>query len=294
MYALSACPICKQTGLSAYISCKDYSVSQEVFNLEKCNACGFVMTNPRPDDKDLPKYYQSGNYISHTDKSTNLIDEVYKISRTFTLQWKLKLINKHSIQPPYNVLDYGCGTGAFLKVCKNHKLQIAGVEPSSIAREQAQRNAGMEIHPTIDHVNGFFDVITLWHVLEHVGDINATIDKLKTRLHKNGTMFIAVPNLQSNDALQYGVHWAAYDVPRHLWHFSQTAMNSLLTNHQLKIHRVIPMRLDAYYVSLLSEKYRMGKNGIQSMARALFKGLKSNLKAKKTKEYSSLIYLVRK
>lgn len=276
------------------MSCTDYTVSQEVFSLEKCNACGFVITNPRPDDEELSKYYQSDNYISHTDKSTNLIDKVYKTARRFTLQWKLKLVMEHTIEPSSNVLDYGCGTGAFLKLCQNHKLRIAGVEPSSIAREQAQRNTGIEISPTFDSVNGVFDVITLWHVLEHVGDLNVTIEKLKNLLHKNGTMFIAVPNLQSHDALQFGAHWAAYDVPRHLWHFSQKTMTRLLENHQLKINQVIPMRLDAYYVSILSEKYLNGKNDIQNMVFAIIKGLKSNLKAKKTKEYSSLIYLVRK
>lgn len=294
MYALSACPICQKADLYAYLSCRDYTVSQEVFTLQKCNTCGLVLTNPRPDDNDLPKYYQSDRYISHTDNSTSLIDKVYKFSRIFTLKWKLNLLKKYSLHSPANVLDYGCGTGAFLNICMAHKLKIAGVEPSSIAREQAERNTGIEICSEIDHLTGNFDAITLWHVLEHVGDLNGTMEKLKTRLHKNGTMFIAVPNLQSNDAQQYGEQWAGYDVPRHLWHFSQAAMNDFLRNHQLKIHKVIPMRLDAYYVSLLSEKYRNSKNGIKTMTRALYQGLKSNFNAKKTKEYSSLIYLVRK
>lgn len=252
------------------------------------------MTNPQPNLEHLDKYYQSNSYISHTNKSTNLIDQVYKFSRKFTLQWKLKLLKKHSLRPPAHVLDYGCGTGAFLNICKNNQLQIAGVEPSAIAREQARRNTGVEIVPTIDFIDGHFDAITLWHVLEHVNDINDTLHKLKSHLHKNGTMFIAVPNLQSNDAKEYGADWAAFDVPRHLWHFSQPAMNRLIKNHALKIHRVIPMLLDAYYVSLLSEKYRSGKNGIVNMVLALHQGLKSNIKAKSTKEYSSLIYIVRK
>ena len=295
MHYLSACPVCQQeANFSAFLSCKDYTVSNHTFHLEQCQSCGFVATNPRPADHDLPRYYQSPAYISHSDISTNLIDKVYKVSRNFTLKWKYDLVHRHSTTKPSSILDFGCGTGSFLQECQRHKMSVSGVEPSEAARTQAIRNTNIKIHADIHELNGPFDTITLWHVLEHVSDLNGTIEKLKENLSENGTMFIAVPNLNSDDAKTYGEHWAAYDVPRHLWHFSRNTMKKLLTSHQLKLHHVLPMRLDAFYVSLLSEKYKRGEKGLSNMTRAIMQGIRSNQKATRTQEYSSLIYIVRK
>ena len=295
MQYLSVCPVCRQeANFSAFLSCKDYTVSNETFHLAQCRSCGFVATNPRPNDGDLPRYYESPAYISHSDISTNLIDKVYKVSRTFTLKWKYDLVHRHTVGKTSSILDFGCGTGAFLQECLKHKMVVAGVEPAKSARALATENTKTKIRSDLEEIAGSFDAITLWHVLEHVSDLNGTIEKLKNLLAENGTMFIAVPNLNSNDAKVYGEHWAAYDVPRHLWHFSQNSMNKLLERHQLKLRKVLPMRLDAFYVSLLSEKYKRGEKGISNMTRAIIQGLKSNLNATRTLEYSSLIYIVRK
>jgi 2-polyprenyl-3-methyl-5-hydroxy-6-metoxy-1,4-benzoquinol methylase len=295
MQYLSVCPVCHQeANFSAFLSCKDHTVSNETFNLEQCQSCGFVATNPRPADHDLPRYYQSPAYISHSDISTNLIDKVYKVSRNFTLKWKYDLVHRHSLAKPSSLLDFGCGTGAFLQKCQQRKMIVSGVEPAEAARAQATRNAKTKIYSSVHELSGSFDIITLWHVLEHVSDLNGTIKKLKNTLAENGTMFIAVPNLNSDDAKAYGEYWAAYDVPRHLWHFSRNTMKQLLTSHQLKLHHVVPMRLDAFYVSLLSEKYKRGEQGITNITRAIIQGTRSNQKATRTHEYSSLIYIVRK
>lgn len=294
MERLSACPVCSDSNFSAYLSCKDHTVSHETFQLQKCSRCGFVMTNPRPRDNDLPKYYQSEEYISHSDKSTNLVGKIYKVARTFTLKWKYELVQKHSLQKPSSILDYGCGTGAFLLECKKHGMKTTGVEPSSTARAQANEKTGDQVASDILEVNDTVDVISLWHVLEHVSNLNETVVRLKNHLKENGTMFIAVPNLQSHDAKKYGEYWAGYDVPRHLSHFSKNAMQKLLANHNLNLINVVPMRLDAFYVSLLSEKYRNRTNGISTIAKAFVEGWKSNRSAKTTGEYSSLIYIARK
>lgn len=294
MRYLSVCPLCQESELTTFLSCEDYTVSHETFQLERCVRCGFVLTNPQPEADLLPKYYQSDAYISHSNKSLNLIDLVYKISRNYTLKWKYHLIQKHSSYTPASILDYGCGTGAFLTECKKHKLEIRGVEPSSNARSQAAQNTKAEIHSNLTQVNNNSDVITLWHVLEHVHDLNETMEALKARLNENGTMFIAVPNHRSHDAQSYGKFWAGYDVPRHLWHFSQNTMQDLLARHQLTLVDVVPMQLDAYYVSLLSEKYRRDINGLSRMIKAMAEGWKSNKEAKKTSDYSSLIYIARK
>ncbi|MEX1240386.1 MAG: class I SAM-dependent methyltransferase [Cyclobacteriaceae bacterium] len=294
MERLSACPLCGNSNFSAYLSCRDYTVSHETFHLQRCAHCGLVLTNPRPHDRDLPKYYQSEAYISHSDKSTNLVGQAYKAARTFTLKWKYKLIQKHSLQKPSSLLDYGCGTGAFLLECTKHGMKIAGVEPSSTARTQANEKTSHQVVSAIGELRDTFDVVSLWHVLEHVSNLNETVTHLRDHLKENGTMFIAVPNLQSEDAKTFGEHWAGYDVPRHLWHFSRNTMEKLLTNHNLNLINVVPMRLDAFYVSLLSEKYRNGTNGIQAMAKAAFEGWRSNRSAKTNGEYSSLAYIVRK
>ncbi len=296
MQHVTECPVCQESNFSYFLSCKDHTVSHETFQLLKCTGCSFVITTPRPDEKELDKYYLSDAYISHSNKSLSLIDKVYKVSRMFTLKWKYNLIRKYSVlsETPASILDFGCGTGAFLQECEKHKMRATGVEPSAIARTQAIQNTSAQIVPDIQDVQDKFDVITLWHVLEHVGKLNDTVHKLKNQLKESGTMFIAVPNLQSLDARKYQAYWAGYDVPRHLWHFSKKTMELLLRRHDLKLTTVMPMRLDAYYVSLLSEKYKNGKNSVSHIGNAIIGGWKSNNAAKTNQEYSSLIYIARK
>ena len=253
-----------------------------------------VMTNPRPEENILARYYQSDAYISHSNKSLSIVDQLYKISRTFTLKWKHGLIQKYSLQKPSSILDFGCGTGTFLEECKKNNMEISGVEPSNTARNQAERKTAEKIAADIKEIPKTFDVITMWHVLEHVSDLKETIQTLKGHLNENGTMFIAVPNHQSLDGKKYREFWAGYDVPRHLWHFTRETMTLLLAQHDLKLTNVVPMHLDAYYVSMLSEKYKSSNNRLVGMAKAFVQGWKSNQKAKTTGEYSSLIYLARK
>ena len=294
MQYLSACPICQGMNFQAHLSVKDHTVSHETFVLEKCHTCGFVLTNPRPDHTQLPRYYESQTYISHSNKSATVVDHLYKISRKFTLRWKYDLIHRHSLIKPVAILDFGCGTGGFLRECQKNKMNVTGVEPSSIARATAIKDTKAPIHPDISSLREPFDVITLWHVLEHVPDLHETLRNLKDLLNQSGTMFIAVPNLKSRDAETYQEHWAGYDVPRHLWHFSKTTMKRALEYHELKLVTTIPMRLDSYYVSLLSEKYRNQQNPFLNMVRAVCNGWRSNQSARNTHEYSSLIYVVRK
>lgn len=294
MEYLATCPICTQKDFSSYLSCKDYTVSGETFPLLRCNSCGFILTNPRPEQADLPDYYQSEAYISHSNSSKQLINQAYKLIRSFTVKWKYELVLRHSVTKPTAILDYGCGTGNFLATCKTQGAHIAGVEPAASARSIAGEVTGTAIAKDIKDVRGTFDAITLWHVLEHVVHLDDTIGNLRSRLNQNGSMFIAVPNPLSWDAMYYKEYWAAFDVPRHLWHFSRKTMKTLLTKHDFKIETVLPMPLDAYYVSLLSEKYKRGYHGVATMAKALLRGKQSNQHAKRTGEYSSLIYIVRK
>lgn len=212
--------------------------------------------------------------------------------RGFSLRWKYSLLTPYLHQGP--LLDYGAGTGHFLQEIKDHGYAAYGVEPSAEARNKT--GSGIPVVASLRELpNHTFEVITLWHVLEHVYRLRETIQELKSKLTDRGTIFIAVPNRESYDAQHYQSMWAAYDVPRHLWHFSKSNMSELIQKEGLTIKDVIPMKLDAYYVSLLSERYKNG--GVLSLfgiLHAVAAGIKSNQKGKKNANHSSLIFVVQK
>jgi 2-polyprenyl-3-methyl-5-hydroxy-6-metoxy-1,4-benzoquinol methylase len=294
MIDIKICPVCGGENLQHLLLSKDNTVSHKTFEVRQCQTCKLGITTPRPADKDLHQYYVSDDYISHSNKGKTLVDKVYLIARSFTLKWKLKIIQQTSTTPG-KILDYGCGTGEFLSTCRNAGWTTVGVEPSSTAREQAKQLTNSSIYESLQSVTDYkFNVITLWHVLEHVGDLDQTLSLLKSKLDENGTIFIAVPNHSSWDGQHYKEHWAGYDTPRHLWHFSRETMKVLINKNGMKVTGTIPMKLDSFYISLLSEKYKNNKSSITGMLKATLNGLTSNVKAYKSGDYSSLIYIVRK
>jgi len=247
-----------------------------------------LVTIPVP--KNISDYYKSEDYISHTDSKKSLFDKVYQAVKKITLKRKLKLINSFNTKSK-KVLDVGAGTGDFLKVCKMNSWEIFGSEPDSGARNIAAKK-GVNLEKDLSKFqNQQFDVITLWHVLEHVENLQEYITTLKSLLTENGRLIIAVPNFKSYDAIMYKEFWAAFDVPRHLWHFSKTSISKLFSYENMKVEKILPMKFDAYYVALLSEKYKHKKSKPFS---AFINGFKTNFKAKSTKEYSSLIYFLKK
>ena len=267
---------------------KDYSVSNEVFDLHHNPEYDLLITFPKPSLETLPNYYESDNYISHTDRSRTLFERVYRLIKSIAIKKKISLINKHANKG--NLLDIGAGTGSFLHAAKKDGWQTIGLEPS----EKAKQFASLKGLKFIDNLNDIptksQDIITMWHVLEHVPNLDEYLFELKRIIKPSGTIFIAVPNFKSFDASYYGKFWAAYDVPRHLWHFSKGSIQKLFSEKQMRLEAVLPMKFDSYYVSLLSEKNRNGK--IKPL-RAFFVGLKSNYEAKQTKEYSSHIYVIK-
>jgi 2-polyprenyl-3-methyl-5-hydroxy-6-metoxy-1,4-benzoquinol methylase len=285
------CPICGEKEKTSYLSCKDYTVSRETFTIAECRNCKFRYTNPRPSESEIFKYYKSEEYISHTNSNKGIIDKIYQQVRQYAIYQKILLIKKYI--PPKTILDYGCGTGEFLATCKKCKIEPWGYEPSAEASELCKKN--YNITPlTKDELynlsNEKFSVITLWHVLEHIHTLNETIDKLFTLLQDGGYLFIAVPNHLSYDAKYYNEYWAAYDLPRHLYHFTPESIKILLEKHRLEYISCHPMKFDSYYVSILSEKYKRGKN---NLLKSFIIGLKSNLFASNNK-WSSQIYVFRK
>lgn len=271
-----------------YLNVKDYSVSQETFELLYSEDLDMLMTHPQPSLEKLPSYYESVDYISHTDGNKSVFEKMYQFVKGIALKNKLRLINSQSSKG--RILDIGAGVGDFLSVAKNDGWETIGIEPSDKAKTIA-RNKGVSFVENLSELeSNSFDVITMWHVLEHVPDLENQIKELKRLIKPNGTVIIAVPNFKSFDAAYYGKYWAAYDVPIHLWHFSKTAIQKLFAKENLELVKVLPMKFDSFYVSLLSEKYKTGK---MNFIKAFFIGLKSNWKGNQNSEYSSHIYVLK-
>jgi len=287
---LEACPVCSHTSFSNHIICDDHSVSGESFALVKCRKCSLLFTNPRPSAEFLDKYYESDDYISHTNTSNSLLHIGYKVARWYMLHKKERLIRTLN-QGKGQLLDFGCGTGHFLKHCKQKGWIVSGIEPNHKANVMASKLLNQPIHQTIKDSKTKFDLVTAWHVLEHVPDPMKTIKALRKRLTDNGHLVIAVPNHLSFDAMHYKDKWAGFDVPRHLFHFNQESFQYMAKRRKLKIVNTLPLPLDAYYVSWLSEKY---SSPSPSLKTAINIARTSNKKAKESGEYSSLIYILRK
>lgn len=271
-----------------YLTVKDHSVSKESFDLYIDYEFQFLKTLPKPELNHLESYYESEDYISHTDSQKNFFEKTYQLVRNVSLKQKRKLVSK--LSNGKQILDIGCGTGDFLKELNLHGFQTTGFEPNSKAATIATQKGINLIDDYKKLPDATFDVITMWHVLEHVYDLHEQIAELKRLIKPNGVIIIAVPNFKSFDAFYYGKDWAAFDVPRHLWHFSKNSIRLLFGQNKFKVVQILPMYFDAFYVSMLSEKYR--KNSL-SFLRGIFVGSYSNLKGLFTGEFSSQIYIIK-
>ena len=267
------------------IYCKDHLVSGEEYRLEKWKHYDILKTEPVPEN--LSAYYKSEDYISHTDASKSFTDKLYNTVKAYMLQKKVGWILKEKSKG--KLLDIGAGTGDFLNAASRY-YEVNGVEPSEIARENAKRK-NLELHSTLSEISDTYDVISMWHVLEHVPDLDHQIEEFHRLLKDDGILVIAVPNFKSKDAEIYKEHWAAFDVPRHLWHFSKIGIQTLFLENGFQLYNSNGLKFDSFYVSMLSEKNRSGK---QKLFSAFKNGLKSNLAAATTGEYSSLVYFFKK
>ncbi len=267
-------------------------MSHEKFAIQQCTACSFRFTNPRPEESIIGSYYKSEQYISHNDVSGGVINKAYRTVRAFTLRSKLTLINKLN-RGTGRVLDVGCGTGAFLETCKMGGWDVMGIEPDPHARAVSSKKLQINIRPTLNALVGTdsFDIICLWHVLEHISSLNQTIQQLRELLIEDGTLVVAVPNSDSYDATYFKEHWAAYDVPRHLYHFTPSTIEPLFKKHGFRLMHQQPMPFDAFYIALLSTRYETGQVDYVKSVRL---GLTSNLQARQTGNSSSLTYVFKK
>jgi 2-polyprenyl-3-methyl-5-hydroxy-6-metoxy-1,4-benzoquinol methylase len=288
---LSLCPVCKTGNFEPFLTLKDYFLTGEEFNIVSCRECGFRFVNPRPDRNEIGIYYQSEEYISHDTARRDLFTKAYKIARNIALRNKLSLVRKYA--KGKRLLDVGCGTGEFLAFCGRNGFDVKGIEPNEKARNFSKTRLQLETmssFESFDPLREKFDCITMWHVLEHVHDLDGYLENIRALLAEDGTLIVAVPNSDSTDAKHYKEFWAAWDVPRHIYHFTRESMQRLAEIAGFEIREILPQKMDSYYVSMLSEKYRHGSNRHLS---AFIQGLRSNLAAgKDNRGHSSLIFIL--
>jgi 2-polyprenyl-3-methyl-5-hydroxy-6-metoxy-1,4-benzoquinol methylase len=292
----SPCPICNKEDISSLLHTKDYSLTGEDFQIIQCANCSLEYTHPAPSKEAIAPYYNFPSYISHTDTKEGLVNQIYHKVRNHTLtqktNWVQSLFTGHKGQ----LLEVGAGTGAFAHSMFKKGWKVTALEPDAASRQKALENYDINLLPIEELFQlepAKYEVITLWHVLEHVHDLNAYMKTFNSLLKPNGRLIIAVPNYTSYDAGFYKNFWAAYDVPRHLYHFSPLSMYYLAKKHKMSIVQKLPMWFDSFYVSLLSEKYK--QSGMIGMMRAFFVGCISNLIALRNADRgSSMIYEIRK
>lgn len=295
MEIISNCPVCGSAAIVPALSCKDYVASGERFELTRCNDCTFLFTNPRPDAAHIGKYYQSDRYVSHagSKEQFTFMYKVYDVVRDYSIQSKLRLIKKYHSNG--KLMDLGCGLGYFLHGAVLDKtFEAIGVDISNDAINYVKNKFGYTVHPESD-LDSFapasFDIITQWHVLEHVHMLNERMQQLQKILKPGGTLFIAVPNSDSWDAKHYGEYWDGYDVPRHLYHFNKKSFSLLMNNHGFSVVDIKSMPFDAPYISMRSEVH---KGNSLEFVRGGAKGVISTVSAMFSGNHSSLLFIVKK
>lgn len=289
------CPVCGNTQLRPFLSCEDYLATKEVFEIFKCSKCGFAFTQDFPSEDEIGRYYDAPEYISHSDTHKGIINTLYHWARKIALRSKSKVITRYASVRNGKLLDIGSGTGYFLSKMKTRKWIVTGIEKSQPAREFAKEKFNINVQDSrylYDIPCQTKDVITMWHVLEHMQYLNGVLEHIYKILHNDGIAVIALPNKDSFDAIHYGENWAAYDVPRHLWHFSPSDFEHLIRRHHFSLVDIKPMYFDAFYISMLSEK---NKGTFMASLVGLFRGGIYFLRTLGNKQKSSsLIYILKK
>ena len=285
------CPWCGSNKAQINLWLKDEFLTKEDFHICECLNCGLLYTMPRPSKEKIGAYYKSDEYYSHQENKKGFVPRLYEAIKKINLKHKFRLASRDL--PVGKLLDIGCGVGDFLHVAENKGWQCTGVEPSEEAREIArQRIKGDLLYSEdLNHLpDQSFDLITMWHVLEHVDDLKWQVAQLQRLIKPNGRIVIAVPNYRSYDGRFYNAYWAAYDVPRHLNHFNKTVITKMFKTSGLSLVCMDKLVWDAYYISFMSEQY---KHHFMPLVRGVFRGLVSNAKARRSGEWSSLVYVFR-
>lgn len=285
------CPWCGSNKAQINLWLKDEFLTKKDFHICECLNCGLLYTMPRPSKEKIGAYYKSDEYYSHQENKKGFVPRLYEAIKKINLKHKFRLASRDL--PVGKLLDIGCGVGDFLHVAENRGWECTGVEPSEEAREIARQRIKGDLLYSEDLEqlpDQSFDLITMWHVLEHVDDLKWQVAQLQRLIKPNGRIVIAVPNYRSYDGRFYNAYWAAYDVPRHLNHFNRTVLTKIFKTSGLSLVCMDKLVWDAYYISFMSEQY---KHHFMPLVRGVFRGLVSNAKARRSGEWSSLVYVFR-
>ena len=289
------CPLCKSASIKKRFACKDHFASGEMFDIYECSDCGFAFTQGAPDETEIGRYYESPEYVSHSNTDKGLLNKLFHLVRSIMLRRKVSLVKRLTLLRNGKLLDYGAGTGYFAHSMHNAGWDVTAIEKSSAAREQAKELFGMELLPEEElakQPGGKYNVVTLWHVMEHIQQLDNFWEEMHRILDESGIAIVAVPNSASYDAEFYGEHWAAYDTPRHLWHFTSSTIANIASKHNFILERRYPMPFDGFYISMLSERYKGRK---LASLRGLWNGFLGWIASlDKCSASSSIIYIFRK
>lgn len=292
MNKIEECPSCQSVSFNPVFTAADHVVSGDLFDIIECDNCHIRLTNPIPDEKEILPYYDSDDYVSHSETTRGAINKLYAVVRRVMLIRKRKVIQSLGPGRSGKLLEIGCGAGAFLNEMHRSGWEVLGIEPNRRARDTVMRKYSLAVRSPEEwftQPESSYDVIALWHVLEHLHSLDGYLRRIRTCLEDNGVLIVAVPNYRSFDGEYYQSRWAAYDLPRHLYHFTYESMTVLLKRYGLTITTIKRLPFDAFYASMLSEKHSEG-----FVARGLWIGLRSYLQALgDTKRSSSIIYVVR-
>lgn len=290
-----SCPLCNNEIIKEEITCSDHLVSGEDFLLCRCLNCGFLFTQNAPTSDEIGPFYESEDYISHSDTKKGVMNLLYHYARGLNLKRKTSLVKKHTCKKKGVLLDIGTGTGYFLQAMQQQLWQVQAMEQSAVARQFAKEHFNLDVLPKNawgELSSASFDAITLWHVMEHLHDLNETWEQLQRLLQPKGRLIVAVPNAAAWDAAYYGKDWAAYDVPRHLWHFSTDNMLLIARKYGFELEEIYPMPMDAFYISILSEQNRKNK---QAFLKGMYVGFRAWCSSLLNKQKSSsLIFVFKK
>ena len=286
------CPWCGTDKTQIHLWIKDEFLTQEEFQIHECQKCGLLFTEPRPPKDKIGAYYKSEEYYSHQENKQGFIPKVYEKVKSINLKHKYNIATKGMTSG--KMLEIGCGVGDFLHTMEQHGWDCTGVEPSEEAKDIARKRTKAQLFSPEEigqMEDASFDLITMWHVLEHVDDLRWEVDQLSRLVKNSGRIVIAVPNYKSYDAQYYREHWAAYDVPRHLNHFNRKTIANIFKTKGLELKLTKKLVWDAYYISYMSEQY---KHHQLSLLKGAYRGLISNCKARTSGEWSSLVYVFEK
>ena len=292
---IKTCPLCGGTRPERALTCVDHYATGEMFHLCRCPECGFLFTQDFPVEAEIGRYYETPDYISHTDTRKGAVNRLYHAVRSHMLKRKATLVERNAHRKEGRLLDIGTGTGYFANTMRQRGWQVQAAEKSEQARQFALEHFALEVKPETalaEMEAESFDVVTLWHVMEHLEHLNETWQRLNSLLTEKGILVVAVPNCSSFDARKYGAYWAAYDVPRHLWHFTPDTMQRFGSKHGFVLAARYPMPFDAFYVSMLTERnMRRSCAFLRGMVTGTLAWLASLVKKERS---SSMIYVFRK